>query len=97
LVVAKVRERLAVSKQAAERVNVERFNLRKLSELEYRKKYHIKISNRFAALQNLHVSKDINRAWENIQDNSQTSAKESLGLYELQQNITWLVKNVHDI
>jgi len=33
-VVAKGRERLAVSKQAAHNFHVERFNLRKLSELE---------------------------------------------------------------
>ena len=33
VVVAKVRERLTVSKQAAEKFHVERFNLRKLSEL----------------------------------------------------------------
>jgi hypothetical protein len=32
---------------------VERFNLKKLSELEIRKQYHIKISNRFAALENV--------------------------------------------
>ena len=41
--VAKVRERLAVSKQAAQRFDVERFNLTKLSELEVRKQYQIKI------------------------------------------------------
>jgi hypothetical protein len=34
LVVAKVRERLAVCKQTAQKFDVERFNLRKLSELE---------------------------------------------------------------
>jgi len=33
-VVAKVRERLAVSKQAAQKLDGERFNLRKLNELE---------------------------------------------------------------
>jgi hypothetical protein len=33
-VVAKVRERLAVSKQDAHKFDVERFNLRKLNELE---------------------------------------------------------------
>jgi len=33
LVVAEVRERLAVSKQAAQRFDEERFNLRKLNEL----------------------------------------------------------------
>jgi hypothetical protein len=39
LVVAKVRERLAVRKQAAQKFDAERFNLRKLSELEVRKQY----------------------------------------------------------
>jgi hypothetical protein len=34
LVVAKVRERLAVSKQEAQKFDGERFNLRKLNELE---------------------------------------------------------------
>jgi ribosome-binding factor A len=51
-VVAKGMERLAVSKQAAQNFHVDRFNLRKLSELEFRKQYRIKISNRFAALEN---------------------------------------------
>jgi len=35
LVVARVGERLAVSKQAAQKLDGERFNLRKLNELEY--------------------------------------------------------------
>ena len=39
--VAKVRERLAVSKQAARKVDVKRFNLRKLNELEVGKKYTV--------------------------------------------------------
>jgi len=51
-VVAKVRERLAVNKQGAQKFDVVRLNLRKLSELEVRKQYQIKISNRFAALEN---------------------------------------------
>jgi hypothetical protein len=50
LVVAKVRERLAVIKQPAQKLDVERFNFRKLNELEVRKQYQIKISNRFEAL-----------------------------------------------
>jgi len=54
---------------------VETFNLRKLSELEVRKHYQIKISNRFAALEILNGSKDIYRAWENIKDNIKTSTK----------------------
>jgi hypothetical protein len=45
----KVRERLAISKQAPQKFNMERFNLRNLSELEVRKRYQIEISNRFTA------------------------------------------------
>jgi hypothetical protein len=62
LVVAKVRERRVVIKQAAQKFDVETFNLKKLSELEVRKQYQIKISNRFVALETLNVSEDINRA-----------------------------------
>jgi len=75
LVVAKDRERLTVSKQAAQNFDVKRFNLSKVNELEVRKEYQIKISNRFAALGNLSDSDDINRAWENIEKN--VSQKES--------------------
>jgi hypothetical protein len=35
--VAKVRERTAISKQEAQKLDAERFNLRKLNELEVRK------------------------------------------------------------
>jgi hypothetical protein len=52
-VVAKVRETLVVIKQAAQKFDAEVFNLKKLSELKVRKQYQIKISNRFAALENL--------------------------------------------
>jgi len=64
---------------------VDGFNLRNLSELEVRKQYQIKISNRFAALENLNDSEDINRAWENIKWNFSTSAKQNLCLYELKE------------
>ena len=47
--VAKVRERLAVSKQAENNFDGERFNVRKLNELKVSKQYQIEISNRFAA------------------------------------------------
>ena len=66
--VAKVRERLAVSKQAAWKYD-ERFNLRKLNELEVRKEYKIEITDRCAAMENLSDGEDINRAWENIKEN----------------------------
>jgi hypothetical protein len=43
-VVAKVRERLAVSQQTAQKFSRERFNLRKLNELEVRKQHQIEIT-----------------------------------------------------
>jgi ribosomal protein S25 len=54
--------------------------------LEVRKRYQIKISKRFAALKNLNVSDDINRAWENTKENIKTPAKESLVLCELKHH-----------
>jgi uncharacterized protein YPO0396 len=89
LVVARVRERLTVSKEEAQKLDAERFNLKKLSELEVRKWYQLKISNRFAALENLNVSEDINKAWENIKENIKISAQESLGLHEQEQHKPW--------
>jgi hypothetical protein len=46
-VVANVRERLAVNKQRSHRFIKERFNLKKLNEVE-----RFEVSNRFAALEN---------------------------------------------
>ena len=69
LVVAKVRERLAVRKQAAHMSDGVRFNLRKLSDLEVRKQYQIEITNRFAALENISEDEDINRGWESLKEN----------------------------
>jgi len=40
-------------------------------------------------LENLKDGKDINCAWENIKENIKTSAKESLGLHELEQHKPW--------
>jgi hypothetical protein len=91
-VVAKVRERYAVRKQAAQKFHGERFNLRKLNELKCMKQYQIEITNWFAALENLNDGKHITRAWENIKENIRTSAKESLGLCELNKQEPWLCK-----
>jgi ribulose bisphosphate carboxylase small subunit len=88
LVVVNVRERLAVSKQAAQKFDVERFKFRKLNELEVRKQYQTEISKGFAALENLSDSENINTAWENMKENIKTS-KESLGLYELKRHKSW--------
>jgi len=81
-VVAKVRKRLAISKEATQKFDGKRFNLRRLNELEVRKQYQIEITNRFAALENLSNGIGINGAWENIKENIKIPAKESLGLHE---------------
>ena len=67
--VAKVRERLAVCKQVAQKSdNVEISSLRKISEMEVRKQYQITISNRFAALENVNDGED-------LQENIETSGR----------------------
>ena len=86
LVIAKVRERLAVGKQAAQRVDRKRFNLSKLNDMEVRKQYQINITNRFAALENLNEDEDVNRTWKNIKENIKTSTKESPGVHEWKQH-----------
>jgi hypothetical protein len=49
-VTAKFRERIAVNKHRSRRFHVERFNLKKLKEVE---QYQVEVSNRFAALEDL--------------------------------------------
>jgi hypothetical protein len=52
------------------------FNIKKLNEAEGEEQYRFEISNRFAALENLHTEVDINRAWETIRENTNISAKQ---------------------
>jgi hypothetical protein len=82
LVVAEVRERLAVSKRAEQKVDTERFNVKKLNEVDVKEQYQVTIRNKFAALENLEDSGYINRAWDNIRENINISAEESLGYCE---------------
>jgi hypothetical protein len=65
---------------------VEKLNFKKLNELKVRKKFQVKISVKFAALEDLSDSEDINRAWENIKESNKALAKESLSLYVLMQH-----------
>jgi hypothetical protein len=50
MVVEKIRERLAVSKQTTQTFGMERFNLKNLDEAEGKEQYPLEISDRFAAL-----------------------------------------------
>ena len=88
LVVSKVTEILATSKQAGQKFDVDRFNLRELSEPEVRKQYQIKISNRFAVLQNVNDSEDTHRALKTLKIISKPQLK-CLGLYERKQHKPW--------
>jgi hypothetical protein len=47
-----VRERLVVSKSAAQKVDMERFNLKKLNEEEVKEQYQVTIRNEYAAVEN---------------------------------------------
>jgi hypothetical protein len=63
MVVAKVMERPAVSKQALRRYHIQKFNLKKLSKVEGHE-----ISNRVAALENVDAEMDTSCAWETARE-----------------------------
>ena len=48
-----------MGKQAAQRLDMQRFNLRKLNEAEVTEEYPIEITNRFAAVENLNDGEDV--------------------------------------
>jgi hypothetical protein len=65
---------------------MERFNLKKLNEVEGNKQFHVDVSNRFAALEDFSTEVEINSAWETIRENIKISAKESLDYFELKKH-----------
>jgi uncharacterized FlaG/YvyC family protein len=77
-----VRERLAVSKQAAQKIDTEIFNLEKLKEGGVKEQYQVTIRNKYAALENFEDTGDINRAWDSIRENIKIPAQDSLGYCE---------------
>jgi hypothetical protein len=58
---------------------MERFNLKKLNEVEGKEKYRVEVSNMFAELEDLDAEVEINTIWETIRENIKISAKGSLG------------------
>jgi hypothetical protein len=62
LVVGKVRERLAVSKQVAQKIGTERFNDKKLNEGDAEEWYQVTVKKKFTAVGTLEDNGDINRA-----------------------------------
>jgi hypothetical protein len=59
--------------------NVERFKLKEINEVELREEYDLKISDRFAAVEDLYDTGDINSSLENIRKITKLSATGSLG------------------
>jgi hypothetical protein len=68
---------------------MEKFNLKKLNEVEGKEQDHVEILNRFAALESLDDNMDINRALETIKVNIKISAEESVGHYEPKKKKPW--------
>jgi D-Tyr-tRNAtyr deacylase len=89
LVVAKVRERLAVSKRAAQKIDTGRFSVKNLHKGDVKEQYQVAIRKKFAALEILEDSGDVNRALENIRENIKISAQESLGYGEPKHRKPW--------
>jgi hypothetical protein len=65
LVVAKVRERLVVSKRVAQKIDAERYNIKKLNGADVKEQYQVTITKKFAALENLRAQ------WGHQQDMGQ--------------------------
>jgi hypothetical protein len=74
---------------------MERFSL-KLNVVGGRDQYHVEISNRFTALENLDTEVDINRALETIRGNIKISTKERPGYYELKKHNRGLMKDAQN-
>jgi hypothetical protein len=62
---------------------MERFNLKKLNDVEGKEQFRVEVSNRFAALEDLDIEVEINSDWETITENIKISAKKSLDYFEL--------------
>jgi hypothetical protein len=84
--VAKLRERISVSKRARKNFDLERCDLKKIDNVELEGQYQIEISYRFAALESLDENFDINNSCEIIRENIKTSAKDNLRYQRLRHD-----------
>jgi hypothetical protein len=86
---ANLRVRISVSKRARQNSDLERFDLKRLGDVEVKEKYQVEISNRFAGLESLDESSDINNSWESIGENIKNSAEDKLRYQKLKHNKPW--------
>jgi hypothetical protein len=75
-----------VNKQRSHRFHTERFNFKKLNQIEGKEQFCVEVSNRLVALEDLDTEVEIDSAWEMIRENTNISAKESLGYFELKKH-----------
>jgi hypothetical protein len=87
--VAKLRERISVSKRARQKFYLEIFDLKMLDDIKVKKKYQAEISNRFSTSEGLDESFDTNNVWESIRENIKTSVEDNLGYYRQKHNKQW--------
>jgi hypothetical protein len=73
--VAKLRERISVSKRASQNFNLEGHDLQNIDDVEVKEKHQVEISNRFGALENMDGNLYINSAWESIRKISRFQLK----------------------
>jgi hypothetical protein len=87
--VVKLKQRISVSKRTRQKFGLQKFDLKKLNDIEVMEKYQVEVSNKFAGLENLDESLDINNACESIRENIKTSAKENVEYRKLKYNKPW--------
>jgi hypothetical protein len=80
---------LSVGKSTTQKLDTERFNLKKQNKVEDNEQYQVKISNMFATVENLNNDVDINRARETIRENIKISVKENTSYYESRPRMPW--------
>jgi hypothetical protein len=68
------------------KIDMDRFNLKKLNEGEVKEQYQLTIKNRFSALENLEDNRDINREWDATRETIKISAKECIGHCEAKRH-----------
>jgi hypothetical protein len=78
LLAAKLRESISINKRSRQKFDVERFDPRKLDDLDVKEKCQVEISNRLEALENSDARLDINSAWKSTTENIKTSVTENL-------------------
>jgi hypothetical protein len=54
---------------------MEKFNFKKLNEVQGKEQYRVEVSDRFAALEDLDSKANINLAWETSRENIKISSK----------------------